>query len=363
MRTLSIDGFKCFSQKTSFEINDITLLTGANSTGKSSVIQSLLLSKIISEATALEDTNQLYINLNDKQFALDLGHLSDIVNRDSNTDTIRIFIDNASFEFGYNNNENENSSIVNVSIDTNYKNELYQLFAAGFCYLSAERLGPRYEYEISSSPDFCGCHGEKLGDVINKHALDDGDDKRSLLPFNNRKWTVLLNEWIDYIFPGTTISIEQTGKQMYQIKEHKNVNTNVGFGITYALPIIVSALLIQKNGLLIIENPEAHLHAKAQSNMGYFIAQMAASGVQIIVETHSEHIVNGIRRFVVKQDSSLSANQVSIYFFQKKNNTSYPLNISIDDWGNLSDFPVDFFDQVRQDMKEIMELGRSRKSI
>ena len=348
MRTLSIDGFKCFSQKTSFEINDITLLTGANSTGKSSVIQSLLLSKIISEATALEDTNQLYINLNEKQFALDLGHLSDIVNRDSNTDTIRIFIDNASFEFGYNNNENENSSIVNVSIGTNYKNELYQLFAAGFCYLS---------------PDYCGCHGEKLGDVINKHALDDGDDKRSLLPFNNRKWTVLLNEWIDYIFPGTTISIEQTGKQMYQIKEHKNVNTNVGFGITYALPIIVSALLIQKNGLLIIENPEAHLHAKAQSNMGYFIAQMAASGVQIIVETHSEHIVNGIRRFVVKQDSSLSANQVSIYFFQKKNNTSYPLNISIDDWGNLSDFPVDFFDQVRQDMKEIMELGRSRKSI
>ena len=71
--------------------------------------------------------------------------------------------------------------------------------------------------------------------------------------------------------------------------------------------------------MLIVENPEAHLHAKAQSNMGYFLARMAAAGVRVIIETHSEHIVNGIRRMIVEGRTGMSADDRSIYFFQDKN--------------------------------------------
>ena len=90
--------------------------------------------------------------------------------------------------------------------------------------------------------------------------------------------------------------------------------------------------------------------------MGYFLACMASAGVRVIVETHSEHIVNGIRRFVLKRDSQLQSDDVAIYFF-KNDEERYVEKLDIDEKGNLSDLPIDFFDQVRQDMQQIIQLG------
>ena len=111
--------------------------------------------------------------------------------------------------------------------------------------------------------------------------------------------------------------------------------------------------------MMIVENPEAHLHPRAQSNMGYFLGRMAAAGVRIIVETHSEHIVNGMRRAALSR-LGLSPDDLTIYFFHEPipgNTGETPVEITVDREGNLSDFPVDFFDQVRQDMMEIIRLG------
>ena len=107
-----------------------------------------------------------------------------------------------------------------------------------------------------------------------------------------------------------------------------------------------------------MENPEAHLHAKAQSNMGYFLARMAAAGVRVIIETHSEHVVNGIRRMIVEGKTEMSHEDMTIYFFQNKQGIKGIMEITMDEYGNLSDFPEDFFDQVRQDMFKLMEFGR-----
>ncbi|MBK9636389.1 MAG: AAA family ATPase [Bacteroidetes bacterium] len=68
---------------------------------------------------------------------------------------------------------------------------------------------------------------------------------------------------------------------------------NVGFGLSYALPIIVAALSSSENSLILVENPEAHLHPRGQSQLAKLLALAAQSGVQIIIETHSEHIING----------------------------------------------------------------------
>ena len=142
-----------------------------------------------------------------------------------------------------------------------------------------------------------------------------------------------------------------------------NAATNVGFGITYALPILVSGLTVPEGGMLLVENPEAHLHAKAQSNMGYFLARMAAAGVRVIIETHSEHIVNGIRRMIVEGKSEMSQKDMTIYFFVNTNEKKNIIEITTVEIGNLSEFPVDFFDQVRQDMAELMKLERKRKGM
>jgi predicted ATPase len=71
--------------------------------------------------------------------------------------------------------------------------------------------------------------------------------------------------------------------------------TNVGFGITYILPVIVAMLASPAGTLLLIENPEAHLHPKGQACMGDLLARAANAGVQVVVETHSDHVLNGIR--------------------------------------------------------------------
>ena len=71
--------------------------------------------------------------------------------------------------------------------------------------------------------------------------------------------------------------------------------TNVGFGITYALPIVVSALSARPGSLLIVENPEAHLHPRGQVKMGELLCQASEAGIQVLIETHSDHVLNGIR--------------------------------------------------------------------
>ena len=84
--------------------------------------------------------------------------------------------------------------------------------------------------------------------------------------------------------------------------------------------------------------------------MGYFLGMMAAAGLRVVVETHSEHIVNGIRRAAIIS-GRLKPEEVNIYFFKGKSESEL---ITVDEYGNLSDFPVDFFDQSRQDMLEII---------
>jgi predicted ATPase len=177
----------------------------------------------------------------------------------------------------------------------------------------------------------------------------------------------LVNKWLDSICPNVLVTSVPVGNMNYQIKLTGSSNkspmlaTNIGFGISYALPIIVTGLIAKRNCLFIVENPEAHLHPKGQSNIGYFLGKVAEAGVKIIIETHSEHVVNGLRRAIL-ESNSLKANDANIYFFNgfdSKQSSKVEL-IGIDEDGSLSKFPKDFFDQVNQDLSEIIKL-RNKK--
>lgn len=352
---LSIDGYKCFNAKQVFNLNSITLLTGANSAGKSSVIQSILLAKALSETPSEEKDNITSLSLKNSDYALDLGGYGDIINQDTTTGDIRFSF--SGIEYMINGDDNEiESMLVNVLIDSNDKNTLKELFKLGFTYLSADRMAPLFEYKESSNSDTCDCHGTNVGDVFFNHQDDNVIQERSLRFDKDFKILMQLDEWCDFIFPGISVRVVRTGSKMYQLIIRNAAATNVGFGITHALPILLSALLIPKGGMFIVENPEAHLHAKAQSNLGYFLARMAMSGVRVVVETHSEHIVNGIRRLVV-EDNSFKPDEVTIYFFKDSGDKKLIKEITMDGYGNLSEFPVDFFDQVRQDMLYLLKTG------
>ena len=129
--------------------------------------------------------------------------------------------------------------------------------------------------------------------------------------------------------------------------------THTGFGITQVLPIVVAALSARRNDLLLIENPEVHLHPAGQALMGEFLAEIADAGVQVILETHSDHVLNGVRRAV--KNKTLPPDDVALHFFRPRQDAEReglpqvqsPL---IDGEGNIDDWPEGFFDQFDKDM-------------
>ena len=132
--------------------------------------------------------------------------------------------------------------------------------------------------------------------------------------------------------------------------------TNTGFGISYVLPIIVTCLLAEKDRWVIIENPEAHLHPAAQSKIGGFLAKMANAGLRIVVETHSDHIINGIQLAVAKKEIENSC--IIINYFDKGEQQPKVHSISMNEKGELDKWPKGFFDQTEIDFAKLIELRR-----
>jgi len=125
---------------------------------------------------------------------------------------------------------------------------------------------------------------------------------------------------------------------------------HVGFGLTQVFPILVAALSAAQGDILLIENPEVHLHPAGQALMGQFLADVARAGVQVILETHSDHVLNGIRRSVKAE--RLAAGQVAIHFFRLRSAAEETQVFSpvLDDSGNIDAWPEGFFDQFDKDM-------------
>ena len=119
---------------------------------------------------------------------------------------------------------------------------------------------------------------------------------------------------------------------------------NVGFGIPYVLPLIMGLLTSNEHSLLLLENPESHLHPRGQSSMGRLIAKAAASGAQIFCESHSDHIINGIR--VAVKDGVLNEKDLGILYFDKNRQHETEIaDIQIDRNGNLSAYPKGLLDE------------------
>jgi predicted ATPase len=375
-----ISGFKCFS-KTSFNLKEITILTGSNGTGKSTFIQGLLLARLGIEKNSLDPTNHDFVSpiwkgipipLNGR-FALSLGTVYDIFNSsDSSEGVIAIKLGSEQFNITLPDSE-ENVTSANISHIGSISTEESVPFwrKREFYYLNTERLGPRHGLDFDHT-DFihCGYRGEYTAQVL----LDYGftykiTDQRSFTAIKSNNLQNQVDAWLNEICPGTLgVTVKPQGAMRGQIvlkasaAQTEVLAPNIGFGISYALPVIVDGLIAKKGSVYIVENPEAHLHPKGQSNIGYFLGKVASAGVKIIIETHSEHVVNGIRRASLDSEN-LTSSDVGIYFFNSLGSKREQiLDLSINEKGELTKFPKDFFDQVNQDNSEIYRLKNLKKN-
>jgi len=365
---LTISGFKCFEDD-KFILKDVTVLTGSNGAGKSSLIQAILLCRLAIELNVHQKREGDFCEFGEwcdnliplnEGYSLKLGTIYDIFREgNSNENVIRIRLDGELFQFEM--SQSDTSLLVKYSIDDK-NSDLPFWRRRQFYYLNTERLGPRHSLEIKSLNYLhCGFKGEFTAQVMLQ--LEHDIHFESPMTIDKRGFMMNVNQWLDTVCPGVLVSPANVGTMSAQIKvsgsagKSNMLATNIGFGISYVLPIIVTGLIAQKGSVIIVENPEAHLHPKGQSNIGYFLGIVASKGVKVIIETHSEHVINGVRKAFLstKKDSSYDS---MIYFFDGfADGKIIKKEIYIDETGNLSSFPRNFFDQVNQDIAEVFKLN------
>ncbi len=369
-RKLTVENFKCFAQKTKMDLGKITVCAGMNSVGKSSLIQSLLLVRqIYDKAFLYRDTmiKDYKIELNGV-YGLQLGD-SQHIKSSENKEDIDINVDDFKFRLCSMEDQPIQMSARNVYSLKQMEQER-GIFSKVFYYLNAERLGPRKYQNISTSDqDGCGVYGENTFHFLNRHGHDKVGEGR-LFPLEQEKKVNTVSKqaeyWMDYIIPGIELNVDdlnELGISRMGIRQPVFDTDfmspyNFGFGISYILPIILSGLLAEEGGMFIVENPEAHLHPAGQSRIGFFLALMAKAGVQIVIETHSEHVLNGIRIAALQFDidpEDICVNFFSINYEDEKHRVE---RIEMNERMELLKWPDGFLDQEEQDLRRLRELRR-----
>jgi predicted ATPase len=368
---IKYENFKSL-KKVEIGLKKITVLAGLNSAGKSSFIQGLLLSRSLSEALRNKRVegdifSKLPLNGN---YLLSLGSPVDAITKDSGREfSITIKSSGKDFVNRYFTEESLSENVFDISVAFCADFAECPIYSSNFYYLNAERLGPRIRHWINEKGGFlhCGSRGEYTVEVLarTKAPLSTDEVPESkwlngtrLEGFQDIPSYVV--QWMEFIAPGTDIGDAKIHSKLRSASIVVNGNSppNVGFGLSYVLPIVTTGLIAKENSIFVVENPEAHLHPKGQSNMGFFLAQMASAGIQVIVETHSEHVVNGIRKASLFLDR-LNPSDVSINFFSGiTDKESDIVPILLNEKGDLTPFPIDFFDQTRQDLLEILKFSR-----
>ena len=143
--------------------------------------------------------------------------------------------------------------------------------------------------------------------------------------------------------------VEQIGDNpLYQVKVKQSeagpeaLITDVGFGVSQILPVLVLCFYAPKGSTVILEQPEIHLHPAAQSALGdILIAARQRRGVQIIVESHSEHLLRRLQRRIA--DETLPQSDLGVYFCENNGAESSLTTLELDPYGNIKNWPEHFF--------------------
>ncbi|MEP6518201.1 DUF3696 domain-containing protein [Microcoleus vaginatus] len=375
--SLRLVNFKPFANQL-LEFKKITLFSGLNSTGKSSVMQSFLLLRQSYQQGLLPGKglalNGDLVNVGTARDALFEGAKEDLIAFDivweNNSEGIWCF------------KYNQEVDVLNILMEQ-VTSEVYKynLFGNNFHYLQAERIGPRPFNEMSDyqvrqlgqlgikgeyAAHFLAINGRK---VIPNSSLSHPEVKLKTQrekEQSSAKSMDLIDQveaWMGEVSPGTRLKIDAKSDVdlmsfQYSYGDSNPYRaTNVGFGISYTLPIIVAALASTPGTIILIENPEAHLHPKGQVKMGQLLALAASGGVQVVIETHSDHVLNGIRLAV--HGGKIDPKDVRLHYFQRQNKEGQAvtevISPKIDRNGRIDLWPEGFFDEWDNSLEILLE--------
>jgi hypothetical protein len=241
------------------------------------------------------------------------------------------------------------------------------LLNSRFQYLGAERLGPRKmlpwsEEQISRRS--LGTQGEHVLAFLSRYGAETlrEDDPRRVA---DAKETIegQVTAWLQETSPGSMLDISElrdvdayAARYAYQrrgdVPSRPFRATNVGFGLSYVLPVLTALVGARAGDLVIIENPEAHIHPRGQTKLGELSSRAAAAGVQVIIETHSDHFLDGVRLAV--RDNLIRPKATRVHYFTRHGAEAAVISPIIKSDGSLTEWPTGFFDERDENLIRLL---------
>ncbi|MFI1304965.1 AAA family ATPase [Streptomyces sioyaensis] len=387
---LMLTNFKAF-QHMDLKLGPLTLLTGLNSSGKSSVLQALGLLQQSYQAGEFIDIPGLFTltekwdsPATDHGFLLNgefvsLGTGRDVLHEDFTGEEPEITLAVSEGVYRYSWTvayEPEQNLLPLTGATTPLSTEgklgrpvpaalIPEYFTAGFQYLHADRISPAEFYprdhHAAIGRGFLGVRGEHTVNFLRHHAREEVPEGPLRHP--RAASSRLLDQaaaWMGELCPGVDLqaaAIDGTDsvRLSYGFDGPRGTRrrpTNVGFGLTYALPVVVACLTARPGSLVLLENPEAHLHPRGQTRMAALVAAAAAQGAQLVVETHSDHVLNGVRLAVKR--GVLAPDGAVLHYFRGGTTGSEVASPRIDRDGLLDQWPEGFFDELENTLDELL---------
>ena len=369
---IHIKNFKSL-EDVSLSLSNLNVITGINGMGKSSLLQVLLL---LRQSNANINSS---VKLNG-DLTGDLGEYKDVIYRNASDDSISFSISSEKKPYSWDfYHDKELPDILSRKIDVQKIKNGLALFNEKKCqYISAGRVTPDSAFR-KSSLELVNKQFGKDGVFAVQYLYERGNEVDALFTEvfdeHTKKPLPLISQvdyWLSQITTNVKLDIRPKSSREYELRYRFNEKDtsvsysaiNSAFGLTFALPIITALLAAEKGDLLILENPESDLHPQAQSLLGQLMARAAAAGVQIIVETHSDHILNGI--CVAIHQKKISNELTKVYYFHKNQGEQHTnvYEVPIQENGqrltrNLRLSGINgFFDQANNDLDIILGFNK-----
>lgn len=253
-------------------------------------------------------------------------------------------------------------------------------FASSLQYLGPLRDAPKPLYPLAPAADpyDVGTRGEHTASILDLHK----NRMIQFIPSSNFSGPIVdrktvtrtlegaVIDWLQYLGVADSVKSRDQGKLGHELKvglagsDSSHDLTHVGVGVSQVLPILVMCLLADTDSTLVFEQPELHLHPKVQTLLGDFFLSMALCNKQCIVETHSEYFIDRLRYRIAAATTEKALTDVTkIYFVEKPAQGSVFRQVTINEYGAISDWPAGFFDQSQQQAEDILIAAAQKRRL
>jgi predicted ATPase len=248
-------------------------------------------------------------------------------------------------------------------------------FSNDIHYIGPMREEPRavYSSEQALQANDVGIHGEHTAALLHyrNHQVIRHVPPSALSTLTNKsavRSTTLgaaVTEWLAYIGVADGFETADKGQLGYEVKVKSNASTrfhdlpNVGFGVSQVLPIIVGSLLAEKGSVILLEQPELHLHPRLQARLSDFLLSLTFLDKQVICETHSRSLVDRLRYRIAADDSNRISDRLALYFLTRTPPIGTELRpLRINRYGKLQEWPEGFLDDDREAERIVQAAAR-----